>query len=122
MPRALVAAAITAVTLLLLVVQFASMPVDSGVLPTPIASGACGLVVGSMATGSAPTGLDGDDRIAGPLLDTSARTFLTTGSARVGSSFTIPVLRGGRPVTVMVSLPAAPSWTYWLIAVVSKLI
>ena len=34
MLRKFVAAAITAVTLLLLVVQFATMPVDSGVLPT----------------------------------------------------------------------------------------
>lgn len=122
MLRILVAAAITAVTLLLLVVQFASMPVDSGVLPTPIASGACDLVVGSMATGGASTGLDRDDRISSPLLDSPARTFLTTGSARVGSSFTIPVLRGGKATTVVVSLPAAPGWTYWLIAILSKLI
>ena len=122
MLRSSVAAALTAVTLLLLVAQFASMPVDSGVFPTPIASGSCDLVVGSMATGGASVGLERTDLIAGTLLDRPTRVFLTTGSARVGSSLRIPVLRDGRPVTVIVSLPAAPSWTYWLIAILSKLI
>jgi len=122
MLRTFVAAAFTAVTLLLLVVQFASMPVDSGVLPTPIAVGACDLVVGSMATGGASVGLDRNDLIAGTLLDVPTRTFLTTGSARVGSSFSIPVLRDGWSATVTVSLPTAPPWTYWLIAILSKLV
>jgi len=122
MLRKSVAAAFTAVTLALLIVQFASMPVDSGVLPTPIAVGSCDLIVGSMATGGATVGLDRDDLVAGTLLDTPTRIFLTTGSARVGSSFSIPVLRDGRPATVAVSLPSAPPWSYWIIAILSKLI
>src|ERR1700730_17960969 len=122
MLRNLAAAAFTAVTLALLLVQFASMSVDAVVLSTPVASGSCNLIVGSMATGGALTGLDRSDVVSVPQLDRPARIFLTTGSARAGSSFAIPVLRSGHPAVVTLRMPAVPGWPFWLIAILSKLI
>ena len=121
MLRNIVAAAFTVVTLALLALQFASMGVDGGILPTPIATGSCDLVMGSMAAGNA-SALERDDIVSAPALGRAARVFLTTGSARVGSTFAIPVMRDGRRALVTVSLPAMPGWTFWLIAILSKLI
>lgn len=121
MYKTLMAAAITAVTLTLLSVQFASMFVDGGVLPNVAPRGACDLVVGPV-TGAATTGLRAGDVVNVPSLDPAARLFLTSGSARVGSVFRIPIMREGRPVVADVAMPAAPSWTFWLAGVFAKVI
>jgi GAF domain-containing protein len=111
MLRNLAAAACTAVTLALLAVQFASMSVDGGVLPTPVTSGSCNLIVNFVP-----------DVVSAPQLDRAARVWLATGSARAGSSFSIPTVRAGHPASIGVTMPKTPGLMYWLIAILSKLI
>jgi GAF domain-containing protein len=120
MYKTFAAAAITAVTVALLSIQFASMFVDGGVLPNVAPLGACDLVIGPVS--GATSELHPGDVVHVPSLDPAARLFLASSSARVGSVFRIPVMRAGGLLVANVAMPSGLSWRFWLAGVFAKLI
>ena len=122
MARVLAAAAITAASLALLGVQFASMTVDSGVLPTFAPRGACGVTISEASPAAANSALRSDDVVETALLDPTARLFLAAGSARVGTRVALPIARGAAVSTIVLPTAPAPGWTFWIIAILSKAI
>ncbi len=120
MSRTIGAAALTVVISALLAVQIASMTVDGGVAPTLLSTGACGVSIASTAAAD-PQGLRPGDRIDLPALDTAARVYLETGSARAGALLPIAVSRDGFAETVR-SPGTQPSLWFWLPGALVKLI
>lgn len=122
MIRTFVAAAITVASLALLGVQFSSMTVDSGVLPTTAARGACGVTLSEANTSAASPTVRSDDVIETTRLDPTSRLFLATGSTREGTRIALAVNRDGATSSVLLPTAPAPSWTFWIVAILSKLI
>lgn len=120
MLRSVVAAAFTVVTSALLLIEFASMTVDGATSPALLARGPCTVAIVSLAS-EGTGGLRAGDEISMPSLDRSARIYLETGSARADAKLRIPVVRGGRSITVQ-SQAGAPSWTFWLLGLIVKLV
>jgi GAF domain-containing protein len=122
MVRTIAAAAITVVSLALLGVQFASMSVDSGVLPTFAPRSACSLTLGEVDSASGALAIRSGDVVDQSALPLAERVFLATGSVRAGQPIALPILSGGQATNVAVATLPQPSWTFWFIAIVSKLV
>jgi GAF domain-containing protein len=122
MIRTIVAAVITVASLALLGVQFASMTVDSGVLPTIAPQGACGIALGEIDTASSTPVIRTGDVVRSAMLDAGSRSFIVNGSVPVGAHVALPVVRGNETFTVDLPTSPGPPWTFWLIAILSKAI
>lgn len=122
MIRTIFATAITVASLALLGVQFASMPIDSGVLPSVAPYGSCGVTLAGVESGAAGSMIEPGDVVQTTELDALSRAFIATASVRVGTRITLPVVRGNASFPVFLPTSPSPPWTFWLIAILSKLI
>lgn len=122
MVRTIAATAITAVSLVLLGIQFASMTVDSGVLPSFAPRGACSLTLGEIVSGSGVVAIRAGDAVDQRALPSAARIFLASGSVRAGGPIALPIARDGQSTVVQVETSPQPPWFFWFFAILSKLI
>ncbi|HET9341415.1 MAG TPA: GAF domain-containing protein [Candidatus Eremiobacteraceae bacterium] len=122
MVRTIAATAITVVSLVLLGVQFASMTVDSGVLPSFAPHGACSLTLGEIVSGSGVPAIRSGDAVDQSALPSAARIFLASGSVRAGGPIALPIVRDGRSSVVQLATSPQPSWSFWFFAILSKVI